>query len=397
MNSSRASIRRLRTGVVPDWEIERLSVSYAQIGKTLATRLDTLIADGRCAPLFVRGEWGTGKTHMLAYLRAVAAIRGLAHAGVTLNPRSAALNYPQRFYPTLAESVTFSGHRGLRAILSSALANRATRRAIRAFSESSESGALSAALRLIGARFKLSNGLDCGDDSAWNVLLGADLAWSDSKRTKALSRIAEFSALMKVLGASGLVAVFDEAESIDQLFNRLSRTGAYETLGSLCAQNGILCVFGITRRFELCVVRDLTSDIGLFMHVKKAATFLTAWRAGAYSIIEPPGITGTEATRLAMLVLGTYRDAYPDVECGAAEIEASVLLWQNNPSRNPRRLVRTVIDMLDLKRALYGIGNVVAPDNSPPAADAGHRSNAPKVAPNSSTHAPGSVSKEIEK
>src|ERR1700736_4364156 len=39
VNLSKASIRRLRAGVVPDWEIERLSVSYAQIGRTLATQL----------------------------------------------------------------------------------------------------------------------------------------------------------------------------------------------------------------------------------------------------------------------------------------------------------------------------------------------------------------------
>jgi hypothetical protein len=383
VNSSKASIRRLRTGVVPDWEIERLSVSYAQIGKTLGARLDTLVADGRCAPLFVRGEWGAGKTHMLAYLRAVAANRGLAHVAVTLNPRSAALNYPQRFYPTLAETVTFAGHRGLRAILFNALGNRATRHAIRAFSETAACGSLSAPLRVIAARFKLSDGLDCGDDSAWNILLGADLAWSDSKRTKALARMAEFSSLLKALGASGLVAVFDEAESVDQLFNRLSRTGAYETLGSLCTQDDVLCVFGITRRFELCIARDLNPDISLFAHVKLAANFLNSWRAGTHSIIEPPRIAASEAARLAALVLETYRDAYPGIECGAEEIDAAVRRWQGNPTRNPRRLVRSVIDTLDAKRSLRRIrrgpvpNGLGAPVDTDPQADATNASRIP--------------------
>lgn len=388
MNSSKASIRRLRTGVVPDWEIERLSVSYAQIGKTLGTRLDTLVADGRCAPLFVRGEWGSGKTHMLAYLRAVAGNRGLAHVAVTLNPRGAALNYPQRFYPTLAETVTFAGHKGLRAILFSALANRATRHAIRAFSESPACGSLSAALRVITARFKLSDGLDCGDDSAWNILLGADLAWSDSKRTKALARMVEFFSLLKVLGASGLVAVFDEAESVDQLFNRLSRTGAYETLGSLCVQDDVLCVFGITRRFELCIARDLNPDISLFAHVKLAANFLTSWRAGTHSIIEPPRITASEAARLATLVLDTYRDAYPGVECGAAEMEAAVRRWQDNPTRNPRRLVRSVIDTLDSKRSLHRVRKSSAPDGSETSDNSNHRTDVRNATRHSSTDTP---------
>lgn len=352
MNSSRASIRRLRTGVVPHWEIERLSVSFAEIGEELATRLGALIRSGQCAPLFVRGEWGAGKTHMLSYLRALAARRGLAHVGITLNPRSAALNYPQRFYPAIAQLVTFSGRRGIRDILTNALANPRTRRKIGSFSESGAAGSLGPALRVIVARFKLSGGLDIGDDSAWNILLGADLAWSSSKRVKALTRIREFTALVRALGAAGLVAIFDEAESIEQLFNRLSRAGAYETLGSLCSQDDVLCVFGITRRFETCIARDL-ENIGLFTYLSSAETFLTAWGAGAYSIVEPPGISERGAEKLAALIVGTYRDAYPEVELRSSEMNAVVLRWKKNPSRNPRRLVRALIDSLDSKRAFH--------------------------------------------
>jgi Protein of unknown function (DUF2791). len=252
----------------------------------------------------------------------------------------------------MAEAVTWSGHRGLRAILSTALSSRATRHAIQEFAESEQSGSLSAALRVICARYKLSQGLDYGGDTAWNILLGADLAWSTSKRPHALNRMREMAALMRVIGSAGMIAVFDEAESIDQLFNRLSRSGAYETLGSLCAQNDTLCIFGITRRFQLRVAQDATPNISLFSHIKSAANFLTAWQAGRYSIVEPPQIAGTEAGRLADLVASIYRDAYPETEFLAEDIDGAVARWNMNPHRNPRRLVRAVIDTLDARRSL---------------------------------------------
>lgn len=351
MSDLRASIRSLRTGVVPEWELRRLSVAYEEFSHQLTALLEPLAQSGECAPLFVRGEWGTGKTHLLSYLKTMATSQGFAHVTVTLNPRSAALNYPQRFYPLMSETVTFAGVRGLRSILRMALQDREIRRAIQAFAETPAAQPIGAALRVICAQYKLSEGSDFGDEAAWDILLGADLAWSSAKRLKAFARIASFTTLLKIVGAHGTVAVFDEAESVDQLFNRLSRTGAYETLAALCCQVGTLCVFGITRRFEACINKDI-ANLSLFAHSKLAAAFLEGWRAARFRTVEPPKISASDASKLVELVTQTYLEAYPDASTHGDVAESALKQWNANAARNPRRLVRLIIDALDSQRPL---------------------------------------------
>lgn len=97
---------------------------------------------------------------------------------------------------------------------------------------------------------------DLGECAA-DIVLGADLASFDYKRTKTLERIAVLARLLRSIGGSGLVIVLDEAETIDQLWNRFSRTGAYETLGVFCGMEAAWTVFGVTERFHRRVNRDL--------------------------------------------------------------------------------------------------------------------------------------------
>src|ERR1700730_13707120 len=104
---ARAAIRRLRTGVVPVWQFDSLSVGYDDIKQRVATALSELEA-GTTPPLFVKGEWGTGKTHLLSFIRAAALVSGFACSRIDLNGWSAALNYPQRLLPFLADDLRFA-------------------------------------------------------------------------------------------------------------------------------------------------------------------------------------------------------------------------------------------------------------------------------------------------
>lgn len=349
---ARATIRRLRAGVVPEWEIDRLSVSYDRTRRCLAQRLDDLIASGTCSPLFVRGEWGAGKSHMLAYLLAEAARKQIACAKVSLNARTAALNYPQRFYPAIAESVRLWSIRGMRNIVERAIAQEPTRHLLQRFAHSNGAGVLGPPLRALLARFVLSHGCDFDDELAWNILLGADLAWADTKRVKALERIGTLARLLRAIGGHGLVAVLDEAETIDQLWNRLSRMGAYQTLGSFCSQDNAFFVFGITKRFEQRIALDLQQGLLSYGPTKEAARFLEAWRVGQYAIEEPPHFDLRSARRLAELILETYSVAYANAVGRPETIQTAIASWHANPSRNPRRLVRALIDSLDENRLL---------------------------------------------
>ena len=73
---ARAAIRRLRTGVVPNWELAHLSVGYDRVKTLVEQSLGALGRDGKSSPLFARGEWGTGKSHFLSYVGTTAAAAG---------------------------------------------------------------------------------------------------------------------------------------------------------------------------------------------------------------------------------------------------------------------------------------------------------------------------------
>ncbi len=183
-------------------------------------------------------------------------------------------------------------------------------------------------------------------------MLGADLAWSDSKRQKALERIGAFIRLVRVLGGHGLIAVLDEAETIDQLWNRLSRVGAYETLGALCTQPHALLVFGITRRFDRCIASDVARGSLNYAPPLNAARFFEDWQSGCFEVIEPPPLESGAARELAMRIIEAYAMAYPSTRAEEGDVETALTRWRSNPNRNPRRLVRVLIDRLDAKRAL---------------------------------------------
>lgn len=66
-NFDRAAIRRLRRGIVPTSHILRLSVGLEPNLLTIAGELKRLTG-GKSRACFIQGEWGAGKTHLLAAL-----------------------------------------------------------------------------------------------------------------------------------------------------------------------------------------------------------------------------------------------------------------------------------------------------------------------------------------
>lgn len=349
---ARASIRRLRSGVVPIDDLDALSVGYDDVRAMVEDSFTALRLKGRCAPLFVRGEWGTGKSHLLEFIRGAAIGHGIAHVRVDLNARGAPLNYPQRFYPWIVESICLKQARGLRTIVEDAFAHRERRDGLLRYAWAAESGPLGAALRSIVLASREIGDEVLVDHPAWDVVLGADLAPFDHKRTKTLERLAAVARLLRSVGGAGLVIVLDEAETIDQLWNRLSRLGAFETLGAICKMDAAWAVFGVTARFERSVNRDLDHGLLRYAPTEHATSFLRAWRDGAFRQFQPPAMTDAHADSLATRVIEAYSAAYPTgAEHSASGLEA-LRTWKANPGRNPRRLIRCIIDALDSRRQL---------------------------------------------
>lgn len=352
---ARAAIRRLRTGLVPYWALERLSVGYGSIKQVVNDGFDELLGGGSPQPLFVRGEWGTGKSHFLSFVRGVAKSRDFPAARVDLNARSAALSSPQRFYTSIAKSVSTAEQEGLRAIVASLLLDPVSRSRVKAFADSGHAGDFAGPLNVLCYRYERGEHFELMDDPAWGVLYGADLSWADYgyKREQATARIGVLGRLFSAVGKNGLVVVFDEAETIDQLWNVRSRVSAYGVLGQLCRLISLWPVFGITERFDRTIQKDLDREAMKFYYTTESATwFLKAWQRGQFTVLEPPSVDARNARALAGSVARLYELAYGDLRADDRLTDHCVEEWLRNPGRNPRRLIRVLIHRMDASRRL---------------------------------------------
>jgi hypothetical protein len=224
---------------------------------------------------------------------------------------------------------------------------------VQAYAATAAAGELGWPLWSLCASYDAGERIELGNHSAWRALQGDDISWSDhaSKRHKALGRIESLASLCRATGHKGLVLLFDEAETIDQLWNVRSRMSAYSVLGRLSKIQATWSVYGITERFERTVGKDIEYAAGAALLDPAAQNFLRQWRDGQFSIVKPPAIDASCARVLADAVASLYTDAY-DIAASDAVVARCLDEWGRNPGRNPRRLVRSLIHELDLIRPL---------------------------------------------
>lgn len=350
---ARAAIRRLRTGVVPNWELANLSIGYDPVKRIVEQSLSELKRERKSTPLFARGEWGTGKTHFLSYAGTVAAEKWFASARIDLNARGVALSHPQRFLPIIADSIHAGAHFGVHDLIPRLISITEVRERMYEFSATVEAD-VSWAIRTLCDEFQDCGALGLANHVAWAILRGTDLNWSDdaAKREKALVRIAILARMFQAIGLKGLVLILDEAETIDQLWNIRSRLSAYHVLGRLFEMESLWCVLGSTFRFDRTIRSDIDSNVlSNAIMTPAAGSFLQGWRREQYKIVEPPRITRNGAHELANTITSLYQNAYSYVADGSLH-ERCIDEWMRNPARNPRRLIRLLVHRLDVGRKL---------------------------------------------
>jgi hypothetical protein len=321
----------------------------------MSLSLSALDLPGQLSPLFVRGEWGTGKTHFLSYVRSVAGDASIASARVDLNARDAALNYPQRFLRSIAESMRVLECEGVKSILLRLVENHSTRSQLVEFAKSPKAGDLRWALSDFCLQLESGKSIDLNDHMIWGYLYGIDLSWSDSqdKRDRAIARIGSIALLFRAVGLRGLVLVLDEAETIDQLWNIRSRISGYSVLERIFQLDAVWCVLGTTMRFDNTITKDLEN--GILSHNLESAEaemFLKRWRKQQFQFFEPPTIDVRSAKKLAGVICEFYETAYGRIHDVDGLVESCVAEWSSNPGRNPRRLIRLIIHRIDVRRAL---------------------------------------------
>lgn len=359
--AARAAIRRLRAGIVPLWALERLSVGYDGVRTLVDRSLEQTLSGKRVDPLFVSGEWGVGKTHLLSFIRASARQLGVPCALVTLDATLMSLNYPQRLYAAVAERVALEGYTGLRAILMQLLMDPKLRDELKKFARLEIPYEFSSSIAVLCAAAARGESAVLDAEYAWTVPLGLDLRWADYsyKRKPALSRLATLAKMFNNLGLGGIVLLLDEAETIDQLWNIRSRLAAYTTLGGICRTEGLWTILGVTDRFDRTIRSDCDRVPELSFSVDiDAASFLSHWKRRQFQLLSPPGIDGSHAERVVRNVATLYAEAH-GIKVDNAIIETVSALWCASASRNPRRLMRAAVDAMDRKRSLAADAHAV--------------------------------------
>ena len=95
--TNRKAIRSLRVGIVPSSHVLELTVGATDLEDKLENSFRAFHRGG-CRPLIIKGEWGTGKSNLLCYVREYSKKRNFAVSQINLNGRSSAINHPQRLY-----------------------------------------------------------------------------------------------------------------------------------------------------------------------------------------------------------------------------------------------------------------------------------------------------------
>lgn len=346
--AARPAIRSLRTGIVPVAAVQVLSVGYTRLRSELAAGLDGFLGGAKQKPIFIVGEWGTGKSHTLIYCQSVAASVGLPTCVISLNARTVPLNHPQRIYGEIAASIRVGGVVGVRPLLHSVLTDTTLRSKLRHHIVSGRAGVLTWPLSVLVDYYERNEILNPRLEFAWSFLLGEDLGWADYgyKRDQALNRIESLGESLRAINGGGFMALFDEVETIDQLWNYRSRMVAYSVISRLSEIRSIWPMFAITDRF----IRLARADCG--RSTPQALAFLQSIVSSKLNIFSTPQLDHQRAWRLAMAVANLYKEAHPAVRFSESQIDTWVEEWGRNPGRNPRRLIRLVVNWLDLSRPL---------------------------------------------
>jgi hypothetical protein len=345
---ARSAIRLLRTGIVPGLAIDSLSVGYTRFRSEVTSKLDEFTKGKNQKPLFVHGEWGAGKSHCLSYLRSLAADVALPTALVSVNARTVALNYPQRIYGEISASLGIGHLRGLRPLLHALLVDPNLRAKLTHHTRTLSNDPLSWALLRLLEHYDRNDAFSPTLEFAWAQLLGEDLGWADYgyKREQALLRVESLAQCLRAVNGAGLVLLFDEVETIDQLWNYRSRLVAYEVMARFAQMPSIWTIFAVTARFDKVVAMDGPRAEG------NARWLLQGLGAGTFARFETPTLDRSKASGLAGAVAKLYCEAYPSTRIADSQIESCVEEWGRNPSRNPRRLIRLIVNRLDLSRPL---------------------------------------------
>ena len=224
---ARRGVLALRLGQILESDVRELSAGTESIEAEMEA-LVSRATNGRAGFLLVEGAWGSGKTHLLTMLNAIAASKGMASCSVILDGAGLRLSDPAKLMAALLASLKYPGEpapQGIRERL--ALHRQARRRArltlveqaVRALPEAPRSVLDDAeALEVLEDYFCLASSATAAKDKL--MILGYGRVNLPSMAARTVDdRPARFYQLLRswtefvvTTGAKGLVLTFDELD-----------------------------------------------------------------------------------------------------------------------------------------------------------------------------------------
>jgi hypothetical protein len=357
------AIMRLRSGLPPDDLIRHETVGFERLGVPL---IDLTSTGSPTRWAWVLGNYGEGKTHVLALARELALAEGMAVCHMTADSASAALNYPQRFLPLLLSSleVPDQPRRGLHELLDSMLRDTTSLRTIIGVVDGQlrRSRALDLETRRYLAR--LSVLADAGETSHQDFELALQLVVSNlcghsiSYKTGpgarelvyTLLRIAK--TIVESLGATGPLILLDEVESLyTKLPNPQARMSARRVLSALCegeGLKGIKALMSITPDAFRALrgdIPDMATDQSP-LDEEQVATW--ASKIDEVPVVECRPLKASDRNDLLLKVRALYEQTYPPSPPSTGW--KSILNTATTLDAPLRIIVRRAVDALDHER-----------------------------------------------
>jgi hypothetical protein len=311
---ARQVIVRLRKGQPPTHGVLALTPNGSAIEQTLRDLLEqqgsTWEPGGKAEPinLFIRGNPGAGKTHLLRYFEAAQATLGAATAWLETSDCQGKLHVVTAWLPSLLHKmlIPFDGHRV------------SYQRALEMWREGHASAEVNDWVRRHKTQKKMGEFaqdlalyLADGDDDARGRLLGLDLAHSSPwHQQRALWRLAALSDLLSALGVPRLVLLIDQLETMERLVRDIrSRiriyTFWYETfMRSLVSTVTLWSV--VPDQFSV-LERDLYKGrLEDYRDRDFIPSFIDAFKSDPWPHVEVPSLSSDDCERMARNVVALF-------------------------------------------------------------------------------------------
>lgn len=368
----RRAIEALRSGVPNRDAVRALGAAQTEIAERFIAQLETIRAGGFPRGIVVSGDFGSGKSHLLEYLRHVALDRNFVASKIVIS-KETPLHDPAKVFRAAIADASLPDRRGsaLAEIAEALEFERTEFGELKRWAASDESelderfpatlhiyehlkaGDPEFAQRIV--RFWAGDPLGVGDLKRALREVGAGGAYvlgPVPARELAVQRFRFAARLMQAAGYGGWVLLFDEIELIGR-YTRLQRARSYPEvwrwLAALEEEGlvGLAVVMAVTSDFDRAVIRDKNDEELVPARLRERGEEALAARAElAMRLIEH------EAVRLRQPDETVLDDTYQRLR----EIHGTAYGWEppelarDSYVRSMREYVRAWIYEWDLRR-----------------------------------------------